>query len=322
MGNKKNNKFTICDKTDGISTKDERSIFIKDARRAELSLNRGMFNSSSPRIIMPSPTIPQKIQDMVDTDGSAAKQIELPEENQEITTRPQRRESDSGFKLKLKQGSDNVVPARGPSEKRTRNKEKTKFFYTVQDHNALYHIGKSYFQDFHQGIRNFAFTSTASEQAQENTMLALASYFEHQIDISIALIMDSFHTVQIQRLINASEQIPQGPDNNVDIFRHNDNLDFIDINSIGDLYHGVNDSDHYNNKIKQIIAPYDLVLWGLPTIDKMKSTSELFFPISLQIESVSIIVSKTKCKFTDIDNTKQFFRQYGIPIKGALFEQS
>jgi hypothetical protein len=72
--------------------------------------------------------------------------------------------------------------------------------------------------------------------------------------------------------------------------------------------------------LDQLMDMYDVVFWDVPELYKIQANKEVFFPIIMRFDSLSIIVAKTATNKSEIDDVKSFFLGYGINLKGLLLE--
>ena len=81
----------------------------------------------------------------------------------------------------------NLTVVKEPSKQKKGNR----YFYKVSNHHELYKIGASFYADYTDGMKSFAISSTGYPQSQQNSILGLASFFDHKDDLRIAIISDN-----------------------------------------------------------------------------------------------------------------------------------
>ncbi len=235
------------------------------------------------------------------------------------------------FTLKEETPKLKVVDGQGQQKREGRNsgnKENidnrpNRFFYRVSNHQELFKIGRSFYEDYISGVKSFAVSSTGYQTSQQKTILGLASFFDHKDDFKIAIISDNLAQGAFGDIVSISKDIPSdlfSEKYELNIKSFYNHFDFINLDEILKL-----SNDHelgeYDNVFDHIVDHYDLVFWDVPELHKIQLDSEVYFPMIMKFESISIIVSKQITKQSDVDELKQFFLGYGINMKGLLFEE-
>ena len=80
------------------------------------------------------------------------------------------------------------------------------------------------------------------------------------------------------------------------------------------------DIEGYDELITLLFDQYDVVFWDVPDLQKIKSDSERYFPVIMNFDSLSLIVARALSNSRDIREITEFFKGYGISLKGLLFE--
>lgn len=204
-----------------------------------------------------------------------------------------------------------------PSNKKKGNK----YFYRVSNHHELYKIGASFYADYANGMKSFAISSTGYPQSQQNSILGLASFFDHKEDLRIAIISDNLKEGVFKNIIANSVQknLNLTDDVSCKALSFHDHFEFINLEEVLDL---VMDEEvaGYDELITSLFDQYDVVFWDVPDLEKIKSNSERYFPVIMNFDSLSIIVAKALSNSKDIKEITEFFKGYGISLKGLLFE--
>jgi hypothetical protein len=195
-------------------------------------------------------------------------------------------------------------------------------FYKVENHNELFKLGSSYLNDFNNGLKSFAIGSTGYENAQQKTILGLASFFDHYSDYRICIISDNLFKSTFKDIISSAKKgaLNFGSDDmEVPIFNFHGHFDFIDLNILLGLGIGVNDRE-YEKKLEDIVSYYNIVFWDLPDLSKIKNEGKNYYSMIRCFDSLSIVVSASNCNEKDIENIRTFFQSYSINIKGLVFD--
>ncbi len=198
----------------------------------------------------------------------------------------------------------------------------TDFFYRITNPGQLAKVGASYLEDFKNGIKSFAITSTNYKSAQQRTVLALASYFDHLFDMKILIISDGlgqgvFEEIMEERTVKPL-QLAKGKNLPVNQFHHH--FDLVDLGDLLRLTNEETPSYDFELAMEQLLAQYDLVLWDPPIIDTAKNHSKLYNHIMGHFESLTIIVSPSISKAKDLNEIRSYFTGMGVNVKGVLFD--
>ena len=234
----------------------------------------------------------------------------------EDKNKSERRKKDNNPFRVVNDGNDKAET----SQKRARS---NRFFYKVSNHHELFKIGRSFYEDYLSGVKSFAISSTGYQTSQQKTILGLASFFDHKDDFKIAIISDNLDQGAFKDIVSISKIIPSdffSDKYNINIKSFYNHFDFLNLNELLKL-----SVDHelgeYDSVFDHVVDHYDIVFWDVPELHKVQMDSERYFPMIMQYESISIIVSKQITKQSDVDELKQFFLSYGINMKGLLFEE-
>ena len=199
-----------------------------------------------------------------------------------------------------------------------------KYFYKVTNHHEFYQIGNSFLKDFREGFKSFAITSTGYKQAQQRTILALASFFDHAMPMRIAIVTNEVKDGVFEELIRTSKdttldlELTNAQKMKIKRFYHH--FDFVSFDSIFQMAPAGVPNFEYEHAISQFVRNYDLILWDTPELDAFKANNNLYYPIALYFDSLSIIVSQTLSSQTEINELHEFFTNYGVNIKGLMLD--
>ncbi|MBC7430405.1 MAG: hypothetical protein H7336_17455 [Bacteriovorax sp.] len=204
------------------------------------------------------------------------------------------------------------------------NRPLAKYFYKVTNHHEFYQIGNSFLKDFREGFKSFAITSTGYKQSQQRTILALASFFDHAMPMKIAIVTNEMGEGVFKELINKSLdtdlELSMTNANQMKVKRFYHHFDFVSFDSIFKMAPAGVPNYEYEHAISQFIRNYDLVLWDTPEISAFKANNNLYYPIALYFDSLSIIVSQTLSSQSEIIELQEFFTNYGVNIKGLMLD--
>lgn len=204
------------------------------------------------------------------------------------------------------------------------SKPLAKYFYKVTNHHEFYQIGNSFLQDYQEGMKSFAITSTGYKQSQQRTILALASFFDHAMSMKIAVVTNQFDNSVFEELIKTSSptkiEIATFQDKSITVNRFYHHFDFISFDTIFKMAPEGVPNFEYEHSISELIKNYDLILWDIPELDAFKANNNLYYPIALYFDSLSIIVSQSLSSQSEIAELQRFFTNYGVNIKGLMLD--
>jgi|GEM_PF-563777 len=195
------------------------------------------------------------------------------------------------------------------------------YFYKVANHHELFRIGTSYFQDFKKGVKSFAISSTGYQASQQRTILGLASFFDHQEELRIAIISDNLFLGSFKDLVQASKTTELHIDASkspLEVHSFYQHFEFIDLNLI--VEQGTDPEVNYDEFLDAFIDSFDVIFWDVPELFKIQNEKEIFFPIVMRYESLSIIVAKKNTGQEELEKVRSFFMGYGINLKGLLLD--
>jgi len=232
------------------------------------------------------------------------------------------KESDSLNKIidvEFGEKSNNNVKEDNFKVKKTTNR----YFYKVSNHHELFKIGSSFYKDYLTGVKSFAITSTGYQTSQQNTILGLASFFDHKEDIKIAIISDNIYKGVFKDIVSISKEVKKdftNDDFDFNIFSFYGHFDFLDMNQILDFCNS--DSGDYDELLDAIVDDYDVIFWDVPELHHIQKNSDLFFPSIMRYDSLAIIVAQSLSNSRDVEEIKLFFMGYGINLKGLIFDNN
>ncbi|GAB4410510.1 MAG: hypothetical protein OHK0056_13540 [Bacteriovoracaceae bacterium] len=204
-----------------------------------------------------------------------------------------------------------------------KKKRVNRYFYKVTNHHELFKIGRSFYKDYLSGVKSFAITSTGYQSSQQNSILGLASFFDHKEEgLKIAIISDNLYLGAFKDIVSISQKhflpiLKDGKD--CEVIGFYGHFDFIDLSQLLD-YANDCETEAYDEIFDSIVDHYDIVFWDVPELHKIQRNSEKYFPVIMKFESLSIIVAQSLSSAKDIEEIKYFFLGYGINLKGLLLD--
>lgn len=201
--------------------------------------------------------------------------------------------------------------------------EKSEYFYKVKNHQDLVKIGNSYMADFKNGLKNFAFSAGDSEKSQPETILGLTNFFNYYQDVKILVIAANLLHGPLKKFAKEAQMkniLINGTKASVCLFSHK----MFDLIDLQEFYH-LKEAQHVEglvDSLPKILEQYEMILWSLPPIAEIEKHIDTFFPLSMEIDSLTLLVSVGSSSVKKLTEIKTFFDKYGIPIKGCLLDKN
>jgi hypothetical protein len=199
------------------------------------------------------------------------------------------------------------------------------YFYRISNHEELFRIGKGFLGEVKKGVKSFAFTSTGYKNSQQRTILGLCCYFDQNANYKIAVISD--HLVQgvFGELVNNSTPNSYSLENGEDLVQFNSfhhHFDFINYSELNQFYVNHAYTKNFEAEIKKILDNYDIVLWDVPEMEKLKQNPHFHYRIAHLYESMTVIISQNSTSGKEVESVKNFFSNYNINLNGVLFDST
>ena len=77
----------------------------------------------------------------------------------------------------------------------------------------------------------------------------------------------------------------------------------------------------FDSEIEKVFENYDLILWDMPEIEKIKINPHFHYRLSLFYQSLTVIVTE-KCSMMKIRELKDYFNNYKLHLNRVLFDKS
>jgi hypothetical protein len=209
--------------------------------------------------------------------------------------------------------------------KATQKKALSHYFYKIEDHQNLNRIGNSFLSDYKNGLKNFAFTSTNFIHSQQKTILGLACYFDHfQDNLKIGIVSRNLKEGVFSEIISESRSlvrnIPHLPNTNFFYFQFYHHFEFIDYNELIETGKTLNNQAEYESALDYLLSCYDVIFWDVPEMNNIVKHKAQFFPIAMKFDSLTIVAMRRNDQSKELDDIKNFFQNYGINLKGLIFD--
>lgn len=217
---------------------------------------------------------------------------------------------------------DNVIDLKLASE--NKRKKRSKFFYQVENHQELFRIGASYFKDYESGIKSFAIGSTGYHASQQKTIMGLASFFDHQKDLKIAIITESLVGNYFSHIVDREDAHEVYINDRVsfEVTTFHNHFDFLLLDEFLIAIKETEDNEEERELVDNFLESYDVIFWDVPEIYKIQNASQIYFNMLERFESLTLIVAQSLSKKEEIDHMVSFFSDYGVTLKGLLMDET
>jgi hypothetical protein len=227
----------------------------------------------------------------------------------------------------LDESSENVFDLKMKTQKvsPTQNKAPSgsTCFYKVSNHLELFKIGNSFLQDYKSGYKSFAISSTGYHTSQQQTILGIASFFDHDKEpLNILIISDNIFDGTYKDVISAStlNNIDFGMDfGGCEVHSFYEHFDFLDLQAFSKKQ-DESELGNYEQVLDLLFNNYDIVLWDVPELQMLEKAPKVYFPVITRFDCLSIVVSNNSSKSKDVEKICNFFSSYGLSLKGLLID--
>ncbi|RPJ74808.1 MAG: hypothetical protein EHM20_09985 [Alphaproteobacteria bacterium] len=197
------------------------------------------------------------------------------------------------------------------------------YFYKIANHEELFKIGRGFLKEVENGVGSFAFTSTGYKNSQQRTILGLCCFFDQNANYKIAIISDHLTQGVFGDLVDSSSLNSYPVGNGQDVvnyksFHHH--FDFIDYSEFIKFYENHLYTKSFDEEVAKILKNYDIVLWDVPEMEKVKEHPHFHYRISHFYESMTVIISQYASTGKHIESIKNFFSNYNINLNKVLFD--
>ena len=198
-------------------------------------------------------------------------------------------------------------------------RNQNRYFFEVKNHEEFYQMGRSFHDDFKAGQKFFLFSHVFAGEAQQKTILGVASFLQYFDNVRVLVISSNLdqpffkkilHNVESEELRISSKELKTAR------FSFHQGMTFVDGDSL--MTRRASDSLSFEQIIEQLYNLFDCILFDLPNVKDDKAFMDFYFHVYKKADSVSLVFAKNASTFKEVSSTLHHFNSYNIKIKGAL----
>ncbi len=197
------------------------------------------------------------------------------------------------------------------------------FFFRALDDRRLYKLGDSFYRDFKAGKRSFGFGHVNSGDAQKRSILGVASFIKYFDDLKILVVTDKMEGTFFAPFKTQGRSLAAPSLARVDLRSEVTDaygVHYLELHRLIED-HKVDSGKRVPAMIKSIMEDYDLVLVDLPPEKERKDQYNVYLPFLQALDHVTLSISLRESRFSEIQEMKDYFASYKIPIKGTVIDR-
>ncbi len=197
------------------------------------------------------------------------------------------------------------------------------YYYRVHNHHELFQLGKSFFEDYSEGIKCFAIGSLGYKTSQQRAILGLTSFFDLQKKLKVGVVSDNLYRGVFKNVIDHCSLVPEfipGAGMKIDLHQFHQHFDLVDMNDI--LLLGEENPKGFYSFLDKFVATHDLVFFDVPELSRVKRRFYHYRPLLSYFESLSIVVVKKMSDTKYLDEIIDFYEGHGINLKGVVIDSN
>ena len=204
--------------------------------------------------------------------------------------------------------------------RKTRKAKPNDYYYQAKNHKDLFKLGNSYFEDVKAGLKSFCFSSFSGSVEQQKTVFGISAFFNYHSDLKVTIITEKLEDSYYLKFIkNLERKVGNVFDESFQYeYYSSDGIDIVEIKELRNIFHHI---EHFafNDFLQLLCERADITLWDLPEIKKLDRDKEMYFPMTMVVESVSLVVSTEETRLEDIEKMLDYYDKYNVKVKGIIF---
>lgn len=198
------------------------------------------------------------------------------------------------------------------------------YFARVKNNDELFRFGKDLSENLKKGIKNVAFTSPGLKNSQQKTILGVCCFFDRVEHLKIAIVSDQLKSGVFQDLVTNSKTMNHHLDMtgyNMKYISYFHHFDFYDYENLLNFYETHLYNETFDKELAKLFSMYDLVLWDVPELSKMKLSPHFHYRLSSFYQSMTLIVSPHS-SIKQIEELRDYFSTFRMNLSKVLFDTS
>jgi hypothetical protein len=198
------------------------------------------------------------------------------------------------------------------------------YFSRVQNTEELFKVGKDFADSLKSGTKNFAITSLGLKNSQQRTILGLCCFFDRVDHLKIAIVSDQLTYGVFDNLVRASKDMNydlKSISHQIKYKSYYHHFDFFDYADLMNFYDQHFYNEVFDSEMEKIFEHYDLILWDMPDIEKIKLNPHFHYRLSHFYQSLTAIITE-KCSTSKLKGLRDYFNNYKLNLNRVLFDKS
>ncbi len=192
-------------------------------------------------------------------------------------------------------------------------------YYRAKNHVELFKVGNSYLDDFHKGLKSFAFSSFGLDEDREKSVFGVAAFFNYHAHEKLCIVGEKTDKAFYFNFVKNYKRKKIKLDDNVTLdYYESKGFDFVDFADFRSLEKRLRNTD-FEDVLDLFIDQYDIILWDMPEISILDHNKEIYFPVIRTLDNVTFVASSGASKIKELDELKNYYKRYQVDLKGILF---
>lgn len=192
------------------------------------------------------------------------------------------------------------------------------YFKTV-NHVDLYKIGSFYHEIINQKKKTFAFYGVNLEAKVKDTIIGLASFFNYHHELKITVIVDEY-SHQWMEAVPCTQMENRVCQKNISYrVLINDGIEIIELKHLREI--AAKNNLDYDVIVDKVVDDAEILFWELPKVSRLEDDREVYFPLWLNLDGVSLVIDKGETKTSQLKPFLNFCDKSDKKIFGVIFSE-
>jgi hypothetical protein len=204
--------------------------------------------------------------------------------------------------------------------RKTKKSKPNDFYYQATNHRDLFKVGNSYYEDVKNGVKSFCFTSVDAMEEQQKTVFGISAFFNYHSELNVTIVTETLEdTYYLKHIKDLKKNVKTVLDGELEFEYYSvDGIDIIELKEFRAAFNLIKDHT-FAEFLEELLDFSDLILWDLPQVQLLDKEREMFFPITMIVESASIIVKSEENKMKDVEKMLEYYSKYNVNVKGLIY---